>query len=62
MNTTLQEFSNSFGFIIFFLIGTLLFTMLFGDQVAFWFLLLVLMGQLLVNVDALKTLLGRLNA
>ena len=55
----LQQFSESFGFIIFFLIGTLIFTMIFGDQVAFWFLLLVLLGMVLTNTDKFTALIGR---
>ncbi|MNT97506.1 hypothetical protein D3C72_2398450 [compost metagenome] len=59
--TGFQEFSNSFGFIVFFLVGTLVFTMVFGDQVSFWFLLLVLLGQIFANVDKFESLIGRFN-
>lgn len=55
----LQQFSESFGFIIFFLIGTLIFTLVFGEQVAFWFLLLVLLGMILTNTAKFTALLGR---
>lgn len=59
MTEKLQEFSESFGFIIFFLIGTLIFTMVFGDEVAFWYLLLVLLGMILTNPGKFESLIRR---
>lgn len=55
----LTGFTNSFGFILFFLVGTLFFSMMFGDKAAVVFLCIVLAGMLVKNADKTVTLLGR---
>ncbi len=56
---TAKSFTESFGFIVFFLIGTLVFTMVFGEKAAMVFLLLVLLGMVFTNVDKFTSLIGR---
>lgn len=55
----MKEFTESMGFIVFFLIGTLAFTMIFGEQITFYYLLLVLAGMVVLNADKFSQLVGR---
>lgn len=55
----MKNFTASIGFIIAFLVGTLLITTLLGEQVAYWYLLLVLLGMVFANTDKFSELLGR---
>jgi len=54
-----KRLSDSMGFIVFFLILVLGVSMLFGDQVAVMFLVLVLVGMLVTNSDQVISLMGR---
>lgn len=55
----MREFTESFGFIVFFVVISLGVDMAFGDRVLFLFLLLVLSGMVLVNWSKIGTLIGR---
>lgn len=55
----ISSFTGSLGFIIFFLLGTLFFTMAFGEDAAVWYLVLVMLGMLMVNWDKFETVIGR---
>ena len=55
----MKQFTESLGFVIFFLVGTLLVQTIFGDEVTFWYLLLVLLGMVLTNADKFEDLVGR---
>lgn len=57
----LKEFTSSFGFIVFFLIGTLIFAMVFGEEVTNTYLTLILLGMLVTNADKTVALLGKFN-
>lgn len=56
---TMQQFTESFGFIVVFLVLCLFVSMFFGQQVLFVFLLLILAGMLVVNWNKFENLLGR---
>jgi hypothetical protein len=58
-NTDMTEFTESFGFIIFFLVMCLTLTMFFGDKVLFYFLVLILAGMVTVNQPKITSLIGR---
>jgi positive regulator of sigma E activity len=55
----MKEFTGSFGFVVAFLVGTLIFNMLFGEKVATVYLVLVLMGMVYTNVDTFSEIMGR---
>lgn len=55
----MQEFTESMPFLLFFIIGTLLFHMAFGDQMTQSFLVLVLLSMALLNVDKIQALLRK---
>ena len=55
----LRDFSNSFGFVIFFLVSTLIFAMVFGDDVTTAYLTLILLGMLVLNADKTVALIGK---
>jgi hypothetical protein len=59
--TTIQDFTGSLGFVIIFLTGTLFFTMIFDEDVTFWYLLLVLAGMVYTNWDRIAEAMGRLS-
>lgn len=50
----MQNFYNSFTFIISFMILVLVFNMLFGGKFTEWFLLLVMLSMVVVNSDKIK--------
>lgn len=50
----MQNFYNSFTFIITFMILVLVFQMIFGNKFVEWFLLLVLASQVVMNADKIK--------
>jgi len=54
-----QEFTASFGFIVYFLIVCLILSTLAGEKVTRYFLYLVLAGMLVTNTDKFTNLLGR---
>jgi biotin transporter BioY len=56
---TAQEFTESFGFIVYFLIICFVLSLLAGEKVTRGFLYLVLIGMIFTNTDKLTSLLGR---
>ena len=50
----MQNFYNSFTFIISFMILVLVFNMFFGSKFTEWFLLLVMLSMVVVNSDKVK--------
>lgn len=52
----MKDFTASLGFIISFLVLTLMITMILGEKVATMFLSLVLLGMVLVNADKISSL------
>jgi len=54
-----REFTESFGFVVFFLVMTLGLVMAFGDRVLFLFLLLILAGMVITNWDKFNSLIRR---
>jgi hypothetical protein len=55
----LREFTSSFGFIVYFLVSTLIFNMVFGDDVTTAYLWLILLGMLVLNADKTVALLNK---
>jgi hypothetical protein len=55
----MQDFTQSLPFLIFFIVGTLLFHMAFGDQMTQNFLILVLLSMVVFNVDKIQALLRK---
>jgi hypothetical protein len=55
----MQDFTQSLPFLIFFIVGTLLFHMAFGDQMTQNFLILVLLSMIVFNVDKIQALLRK---
>lgn len=51
----MQNFYNSFSFVISFMIIVLVFNMMFGEKFIEMFLLLVLAGQIVINSDKLNS-------
>lgn len=58
----MKDFTESLPFVITFLTGTLLIQMFFGDQAAYYFLLLVLASMIVVNADKFNSFLRRVAA
>lgn len=52
----MKEFFNSFTFILSFMIIVLIFNSIFGAKFTEWFLLLVLLSQIVVNADKFGTI------
>lgn len=59
MNDTAKDFTQSFGFIVFFVLLTLGIDLLAGDRATLWFLALVLFSMVIVNADAFSSLIRR---
>lgn len=57
--TDMTEFTESFGFIIVFLVLCLALTMFTGEKVLFYFLVLILAGMVTVNQPKITSLIGR---
>lgn len=55
----MRDFTNSFGFVIFFLCVVLGMSMIFGEGPTTMFLWLVLLSMIVLNADKVKTLMGR---
>lgn len=58
----MEEFTQSFGFVIVFLIGALAINMSVGSKALYYYLLLVLAGMVLANTDKIVNLLRRYSA
>lgn len=56
----MQNFYNSFSFIVVFMIATLIFNMTFGKKFTEYFLLLVLLSMVIFNVDKFTNIVGNL--
>lgn len=54
-----KDFSQDFGYIVFFVLMALFITVFFKEKVLFYFLLLVLIGMMLVNANKITSLLYR---
>lgn len=59
-NTPTQEFISSMPFIIFFLLLTLIVGMFLGENVLYWFLLLVLFSMLIINSDKFASIFNKI--
>lgn len=58
----MEQFTNSLGFIIVFIIGTLLISMTLGEKITTWYLSLVLISMVYANSDKLEDILKGVNA
>lgn len=62
MSVTAQDlkgFTESFGFVVFFLVIVLGVSMTLGDKALFWFLVLILMGMVYTNWTKLSQIIRR---
>ena len=55
----LQEFTESFGFIVYFLVICLLLSIFAGEKVTRYFLYLILASMIITNTDKFTSFLGR---
>lgn len=55
----MNDFKQQFGFVIFFIVLTLIVSMTFGSKVATWFLVLVLLGMLVTNSQKVVDLMAK---
>ena len=55
----LRDLTEEWGFVVAVVFATLVFGMFFGERPTFYFLLLILAGQILVNTDRIISALGR---
>lgn len=58
----MEDFTKSMPFLLFFLIGTLLFHLLFGSKMTERFLVLVLLSMVVMNSSKVQDLLGKVKA
>ena len=56
----MNDFYNSFTFIIVFMIAVLIMNMSFGKKFTEYFLLLVLLSMVMMNTDKFKNIVGKL--
>lgn len=55
----MKDFTQSFGFIVFFLVMTLGLSLIFGEKATSAFLVLILVGMVFTNTDKIIDLMGR---
>lgn len=60
-NAKVREFTESFGFIVYFLVACLILSTFVGEKITRYFLYIVLAGMLVSNTDKITSLLGRYN-
>lgn len=56
----MQEFTGQFGFIIFFLVSSLLISLTFGEKVLYGYLLLVFLSQMVLNADKIGSIIRKI--
>ncbi len=59
MNEAMQDFTEQIGFIIFFLVTTLLVSMVANEKILHAYLLLIFAGEVIFNAQKIKTLYGK---
>lgn len=56
----IRDFTESIGFIVFFLVLALTIGMFLGEKVQFWFLIILLLSMALLNADKVKELFSKI--
>lgn len=55
----MQEFFQSFSFVVGFMVSSVVFQMIFGEKFVQWFLILVLLSMIIVNSNDFITFLNK---